>query len=806
MPPSREQSAGETGAAHGLFDLVQAAADSHGHRPALSVTREGRRLSWSHAQLRDAALRAAARLRTLGVVADDRVVLQAESSPEWVVAYFGILAAGAVAIPLDQQTSTARRGEILNYTAARAAILGDQVAEEGLSEGEPSVPLADLCVDGEAPALGDLPFRRGGEDAASILFTSGTTLEPKGVVLAHRAFLANVQSVAHALQPTSRDRLVSVLPLHHAFEFTAGLLAPLSQGASITYLETLSGPAVVETLKRERATVLLGVPRLFELLLAGVHRGVDEAPAPIRGLLRSLWAVSRRQHGRGRHWGRALLFPLHAKFGGRLKLMVSGGAALPPEVQEEFDILGFRLRQGYGLTETGPVLSVNPIKGQLPGSVGLPLPGIEIRIAEPGADGIGEILAQGENLMTGYYRDAEATRAVLRKGWFHTGDLGRIGEDGYLFVTGRLKDLIVTPSGKNVHPDEVEAALKTLEGVREFCVVGAPGRGGSGEDVTLVVVLFKDGDEQREAVRRSVKAAMGALPSHQRIARVVFRRDDLPRTRLQKVQRARVRAELDAPDTRAPSGRRAEAAGHPRAERVLKLLARLTRLEADSLREEQDLALDLGVDSLMTAELLAAAEAVGDDGTPLPEAQDLRSVADLIALARREGGAPQHAVPVRAQADDTPGPLARATAAMVAPLVRAASPLLYRAWLGLEVHGLERIGLFFAQHAPVGRRPGVRPVADPHAHDRRHHRPRVEPGQQVRRTVVLHAVDVQRHKIHTLPVLPQLAEDFRNMFARDLIQNFHTRLQRIFARAQQLFLVPRNMDRLRRQICGSIRG
>jgi len=682
----------ETAPPEGLFGLVLASARRHGDRPALRMQRDGHLVSWTHAELRDGALRAAARLRSLGVEPGDRVALQSASCPEWVVAYFGVIAACGVAIPLDEQTTTKRREEILNYTAARASILSRRIADESRIDGETVVLLRDLCDAGDTPSGEGLPLVRRDEDPASILFTSGTTLEPKGVVLPHRAFLANIDSVARTLQPNSRDRLVSVLPLHHAFEFTAGLLAPLSQGASITYLETLSGPVLIETLKRTRATALLGVPRLFELLLAGVRRGVDESPAPVRGLLRALWALSRSQHERGRRWGRVLLFPLHLKFGGRLVFMVSGGAALPPDVQEEYSVLGFRLLEGYGLTETAPVLCVNPMSRQVPGSVGPPLPGIEIRIDEAGSDGVGEILARGANLMTGYYRDPEATRAVLRDGWFRTGDLGRLDDEGFLHVTGRLKDLIVTPSGKNVYPDEVEAALKDLPGVKELCVVGAPGRGGAGEEVTLVVVPERHDDASQEALRSAVAAAMKDQPSHQRVSRVHFRREELPRTRLQKVQRSKLRAQLGSPPERRSGGQAVETRGHARAERVLDLLARLTGVEPSSIVDDQDLVLDLGVDSLMAAELLAAAEAVAEDGTPLPECAEVHAVADLIALAMRDGGAPRSAGDSSARANGSSrGGAARLIGGATAPLVRATWPLLYDGWLGLDAEGQENL-------------------------------------------------------------------------------------------------------------------
>jgi long-chain acyl-CoA synthetase len=493
----------------------------------------------------------------------------------------------------------------------------------------------------------------------------------------------------------AEDRLVSVLPLHHAFELTAGLLAPLSVGASITYLETLSSETIVAALRETRATVLLGVPRLFELMLEGIHRQVARLSAGRSVALGALSGASRAFRALGLSAGRSLS-PLHARFGGCLRAFVSGGSPLPPEVLEGFRELGFTIVEGYGLTETAPVVAVNPLDGARAGSVGKPLPGVEVRIHAPAEDGVGEIVVRGPNVMSGYYRDPEATARVLRAGWFHTGDLGRFDADSYLYLTGRLKDLIVTSSGKNVYPEEVEVELKDLPGVKESCVVGVRARSGGGEEVHLVVVLEGDDTEAAHAAVRAEVARRGArLSSHQRVQRVHFWTAELPKTALLKVKRGAVKARLEGEEVEPAAGDASLGdEQHPVAREVVAVLARLTRVPLPALRADQSLSFDLGVDSLMRVELAVALEAAGGPRLSDEAVQELSTVRDLLELARIAHPGPRRSRrgALRLPSAES-GPRTSAGVAILskttAPIVRATWPLLYLRYLDLEVRGRE---------------------------------------------------------------------------------------------------------------------
>lgn len=694
--PMAHSVAAEEGVVEGrtIPETFADAAREFGGRLAVHVA-SGRSLTFSEVWGRALAL--GQQLRSQGVLPADRVVLVSENSPEWIVAYLGILCAGGTAVPLEASSPPRRVTELARFVEAKA-IIASAKCRAPLSD--VSCPLmaieslpAAMPIE-EAAALG-LPVPVPAEQAASILFTSGTTLEPKGVMLAHRAFLANVESIREVLQPRPDDRLVSVLPLHHAFEFTAGCLAPLLAGASICYLETLSSQAIVESLQKTKATVLLGVPRLYELILESIERQVAEMSGGASAGFAALRGTNRAFRSLGLNAGRALLAPLHARFGGHIRVFVSGGAALDPRVHDEFKALGFTLAEGYGLTETAPVLTVNPPADTRAGSVGKPLPGVEIRIQRPGQDGVGEIVARGANTMSGYYRDPEASARVLRDGWFHTGDLGRFDSDGYLHVTGRLKDLIVTGAGKNVYPDEVEAELGSLPGVKESCVVGVRARAGAGEEVHLVVVpLVVSGGAASEELRASVRSAVAerssALQAHMRVARIHFWDDDLPKTALMKVKRGQVKSRLEGEDATVEDRRHPDVSSDPAIREIVALLARLARVPASSIRPDQSLSYDLGVDSLMLVELVAGIETFTGGRAPEEAAKELSTVRDLLDLARSLEGAlakDRETAKPRVTSEVRAGFMARAAA----PLVRTTWPLFYQQYLRLEVHGREHL-------------------------------------------------------------------------------------------------------------------
>src|SRR5207237_814247 len=347
-------------------------------------------------------------------------------------------------------------------------------------------------------------------DVASLLFTSGTTGKPKGVLLTHRNFASLASKLAGLFELRVGQGLLSVLPLHHTFEFTCGLLVPLLLGAEITYLDELTAERLGEALETGKVQAMIGVPALWQLLHRRLTQEIAARPTAIRAAVQAAMAL----HGELRNRtpfnvGKLLFWPIHRKLGGSLRLLVSGGSALPEEVHQAFHELGFDLTEGYGLTEAAPVLSVTlPQNKRRAGTVGPPIPGVEIRIDQPDAEGVGEVLARGPNVMAGYLDDSEATAEVLSDGWLRTGDLGTLSQEGHLTLVGRKKDVILDASGKNVYPDELEELDGGSQLVQELSIVGLPELKGAHERVACLVVPRKPDEsagETREEVRGKLR-------------------------------------------------------------------------------------------------------------------------------------------------------------------------------------------------------------------------------------------------------------------------------------------------------------
>ena len=651
-PPA--EAADPAAEARTLRDLLRRGAARFRGAVALEVKQGERHIQYSYEEVARLAALVGERLLAHGVGAGDRVGLLAENRPEWGIAYLGAVAQGIVVVPLDPQLPEAEVEDLLRRTGARALVCTEALVRElsddalrRLADPAGGVALLDGLRFGCAfPGL-DPPARPRGigrppgpDDLASILFTSGTTVAPKGVMLTHANFLANVRAVTEFLGATAEDRVLSVLPLHHAFEFTCGFLGPLWVGARITYLPSVGSAQILAAMRERGITMLLGVPRLYQLLAQGVEDRLAAAGPGARRAARALaglGAVSGMRARRALHWH------VHRALGGRVRLLVSGGAALDPELFDRFRAMGFTLCEGYGLTEAAPVVTVNPPALPQRGSVGLPLPDVEVRIENPDPDGVGEIVVRGANVMRGYFGQPELTEAALRDGWLRTGDLGRRGADGYMYITGRLKDVIVTPAGVTLSPEDVEGLYKDLPGVRESCVVGMPRPGGPGEEVHLAVVPGGDAGVDREEILRAIDARSQAGPSHRRVQRVHFLPGELPKTPTLKVKRGEVRRLLQgaaagegAPGPGGEGGGRAGAS--PAEQAMLALLARLVGIPAGRLSPQAHLERDLGFDSLMRVELLAYLDS--QRGRPLSEAwaARLQTVEDLLALARREAG------------------------------------------------------------------------------------------------------------------------------------------------------------------------
>ena len=372
------------------------------------------------------------------------------------------------------------------------------------------------------------------DSVAVVLFTSGTTGTPKPVPLSHRNIMSNIRALQAERLVGARDRALLPLPLHHVYALTVGLLTPLAVGAAVIFPAGVSGPEIAEALRSGGATVLVGVPRLYTALLDAVRSRIARAPAPLRLLAAVSGAVCRPLRRIGLDLAPWLFRRVRLQVGPKLRLLVSGGAALDAAVERGLAAFGWEVLTGYGLTETSPILTFMRRGAARPGTVGKALPGVSLRIVAPDADGIGEIQARGASVFTGYLGDAEATWAAFTPdGWFRTGDIGFIDGGDDLHVVGRVTETIVLPGEKKLVPEDVERAFAGASEIREIAVLMEAGR------LVALVVPQPAGDAatERARVREALVRAARPLPSYAHPSGFELTSGPLPRTPIGKLRR-----------------------------------------------------------------------------------------------------------------------------------------------------------------------------------------------------------------------------------------------------------------------------
>ena len=539
--------------------------------------------SYAYAEVANAAETLAARLEQHGIGKGDHVLIWMENRPEWIWTLWGCLLRGVVLVPIDYRASADFLLRVAAIVTAKVIVVGETVAE--LKTDIPTWKIADITGSGIRESH---PHRAAltTDDVAEIIFTSGATSEPKGVVLTHRNILANIVPIEREVAKYRRYawpflpiRFLNLLPLSHMFGQAMATFVPPMLAGEVIFTRSFAPADIVSQIRSRRVSVLVCVPKILEVLREYIERVLPETTeAPPAGMH---WAR------RWWHYRRA-----HRLFGYKFWAMVVGAAPLDPDLEAFFGRLGFVVTQGYGLTETAPIVTLNhPFRRHERGAVGKPIAGVEVRIAEDG-----EILVRGENVTRGYFNAPEETRAAFEDGWFHTGDIGGLDEAGQLFIRGRKKEMIVTPEGLNVFPEDVERVLNDLPGVLESAVVGAPAPGSAAERVQAVLVLTP-GVSPDDIVRE----ANAKLLDHQRIRAVaVWPVGELPRTEgTRKLKRRELRQWL--------TGARAkpEAAGRSGAANVIDVLGRFapgrTIGSATTIEE-------LGLSSLERVELMMALE------------------------------------------------------------------------------------------------------------------------------------------------------------------------------------------------------
>jgi long-chain acyl-CoA synthetase len=489
-----------------LNDLFFGGLDRYGQRPvALRVKRGGAWQEISYAEVRDRVQCFAAGLRELGVIPGSHVALLSENRPEWAYADYGCLTAGCADVPIYPTLPAGQIAYVLRDSAAAAIVVSSKaqlekilairhpdvtpalrhiIAMDDDAVGPGVMPLADLFARGRSalaryPRWREEALQAGPDDLATLIYTSGTTGDPKGVMLTHGNLASNVVAGLQVLGLRDTDECLSFLPLSHVFERMAGHYCMWQAGCIINYAQSID--TVSADLIERRPTVVLSVPRLYEKIYARVIEGASGSALKRRifGWSRAAgetWAeyvMARKPVPAGLAFKKAvadrLVFSkLRARTGGRLEFFVSGGAPLSAEIAKFFYAAGLPIYEGYGLTETSPVITVNTREHIRIGTVGRALPGVEVRIAPDG-----EILTRGPHVMRGYYNKPEATReAIDAEGWFHTGDIGLIDPDGFLKITDRKKDIIVTAGGKNISPQPIENRVKGNKFILNAVMIG----------------------------------------------------------------------------------------------------------------------------------------------------------------------------------------------------------------------------------------------------------------------------------------------------------------------------------------------
>jgi long-chain acyl-CoA synthetase len=536
-----------TSSATTILDLFDETVARNGDRPALGLGGDADATHhWSFRELQRRCRIAAWRLRAKGLEPGDRILTWSPSTPELPAAYYGAMRAGLVIVPLDLRMAPDAIERIAARADAKRLIVGTgRDAPDPRDAGLGDLPTTTLDAltaepDETFPADWETQLeawpRPQSSDVVELVFTSGTTGTPKGVILAHDNVLASVRAM-HRVIPPLEHRVVSLLPLSHLLEQAVTLFYALDVGADILYVRSRNPRVIFEAIREHRTTSMVVVPQILELFWTAVAREVERAGRT------ATFERSRRIARRLPFAIRRLIFrQVHARFGGGLRLFVSSGAFLPPALQEAWEDLGVIVIQGYGATETGFGTCTTREDHGL-GTVGRAVPPVEVRLAEDG-----EIQFGGPTLFKGYWNDPEATAAAhTDDGWYRTGDIGRLDEEGRLILMGRTKDIIVLPNGLNVYPEDIENALR-VAGVRDSVVIET--RPGRIEAVILPPQGTTDTATIREASDAAVKAANARLAQHQRVAAFRFwTDDDFPRTHTLKVKRDVIRrwAALDEP-------------------------------------------------------------------------------------------------------------------------------------------------------------------------------------------------------------------------------------------------------------------
>jgi long-chain acyl-CoA synthetase len=644
--------------------------------------------SLTYAELRNRAESVARWIGESGLARGSRLAIVADNDPRWVAAFLGIIAAGCAAVPLDTTLNADQLTTLLNNSgssllfcdARHANMCREAVAGSKNAKSKIDIVLMDPERSPKAatqqnwpttlPAIferGPGPFRRQpatGDELAALLYTSGTTADPKGVMLTHANLLAEVEAVFNWVDIGPSDALLGVLPMFHVLALMANLMLPLVKGARVCYLETLNTTQLLRALQERDITVFAVVPQFFNLIHQRIFDEVAKRGPIAQKLLRTLMNISRGLRKVGLNAGRFFFRKVHNIFGRKMRYLVTGGSRFDPIIASDFYAMGIDVLQAYGLTETTAAVFANSPGNNVIGSVGKAMKGVEGKLVDPeeqeDSPATGEVALRGGVVMKGYWNRPDATSAVLRDGWFCTGDLGYFDGDGNLFLTGRKKDIIVLSNGKNIYPEEVEAHYLKSPYIKELAVIGIEGKAGEGDRLHAVIVPNFDALRQKkivnakEVIRFDIESLSQQIASTKRIGSYEIWQEDLPRTTTRKIKRFEVEKLVKAnaarkvddgsevPQERPLTSDETAWLGRADVQRALKIVreAAPQSPSSSSLRPTNSLELDLGLDSMQRIELLSHIEQqLGGNVSEaqLAEIYTLRDLVDAVLQSAASG-------------------------------------------------------------------------------------------------------------------------------------------------------------------------
>jgi len=673
-----------------FYEHFRACADRWPDHIALEIQRRERTESYSYAEVRRMAESVGRWLQENGFQDGARAAILADNHPFWAATYLGIMVGGCTVVPLDTALRADQVAGLLRDSGATLLFCGSkylaavQRATKDLplrfvrmDGGEPSVPasatqkyLADLGGIFTTGPVGFSPPPISSEAVAALLYTSGTTADPKGVMLTHANLLGEVDAVFSNVNIGPEDALLGVLPLFHVLSQMANLLLPLVKGSRVVYLETLNTTELLRALAERDITAFAVVPQFFYLIHERIFKEISKRGAAARALIRLLMAFTLLARRFGWNPGRIFFRKVHDFFGPRMRYLVTGGSRFDPQIAHDFQTLGIDVLQAYGLTETSAAAFFTRPENNVIGSVGPALAGVEGRIIESqaqenGGPAVGEIAIRGTIVMKGYWNRPQATADALQDGWLLTGDLGYFDAAGNLFITGRKKEVIVLSNGKNIYPEEVEAHYLQSAYIKEICVLGLEGVPGVPHADRLHAVVVPDFEilkerrivNTREVIRYDIESLSASLPSTKRIGSYEIWQEDLPRTTTRKLRRVEIEQQVRANQRRGAAEGEERAAkpltaedqewlALPDVQRAIGILRRAARTNPASIRPNDNLELDLGLDSMQRIELLVALEKqLGGDveESRLSEIYTVKQLLTAVMESAAQSGGTGHA-------------------------------------------------------------------------------------------------------------------------------------------------------------------